>query len=260
MKLVVIAGEGALPGEVVKGALSMGYDVFIFDFSNGEFEAGKIFKFRLQDLPQALSTLKEISPDEAVMAGKVEHKLAFSSLIRKPSLIPLVRRLKGKKPMEILQTIGEMLQEGGAKLVSPLKFVDHLVPSEGELAGKFSQKEKEDLREGFAVARKIAEMDIGQTIAWKEGAVVAVEAMEGTDEMIRRAGSLVGDFAVIKVSRPHQDPRFDLPVVGLSTLKTMAEAGGKTLIIEAEKTIFLQKDESLKLAKKHGIKVASWKD
>ncbi len=260
MKLLIIAGEGELPKEVSKGALSQGYQVVVFNFSPSPFEGKEVYNFKLEELPRALRLLEKISPDQAVMAGKVEHKLAFSSLIKNPSLIPIVKRLRGKRPLEILQSLGELLEERGVKMVSPLEFVSHLVAQQGERVGKFSEDEIEQVRMAFSTAKKIAEMDIGQSIAWKEGAVVAVEAMEGTDEMIRRAGKLVRDFMVVKVSRPAQDLRYDLPVVGLSTFMALEEAGAKSLVIEEGRTLFLQREESLKLAKKNGIKVISWKE
>ncbi len=260
MRLLVVAGEGILPGEVVKGARSQGYDVVVFNFSKKPIEAPQVFNFKIEDAGKALSTMETLSPDEAVMVGKVEHKIVFSSLFTKPSLLPLVRRLKGKKPMEILKTIGEIIEERGVKLVSPLKFVPHLVFPRGELVGRFSQQELKEISRAYSLAKELARMDIGQAIAWKEGAVVAVEAMEGTDRMIRRAGELVKDFTVVKVSRPSQDLRYDLPVVGPSTLEAMAEAGGKNLVFEAGKTIFLNPELSLDFARRRRIKIISWEE
>ncbi len=255
-----MAGAGVLPREVVKGALSQGYDVVVFNFSKDPIEAPQVFNFKIEDAGKAISTMESLSPDEAVMVGKVEHKLAFSSLFTRPSLLPLVKRLKGKRPMEILKTIGEIIEERGVKLVSPLKFVPHLVFSAGELVGKFNSEELEEVSRAYSVAKELARMDIGQAIAWKEGTVVAVEAMEGTDRMIRRAGELVRDFTVVKVSRPSQDPRYDLPVIGPSTLEAMDEAGGKKLVFEAQKTIFLNPELSMDFARGRGIKIISWKE
>ncbi len=260
MNLLVVAGAGSLPAEVVKGALSRGYEVVVFNFSRDPLEAPRVFNFEIKDVEKALATLKTLAPDEAVLVGKVEHRIAFSSLFSRPSLLPLVRRLKGKNAMEILQAVGEMIEEMGVKVVSPLKFVPHLVFPPREVVGKLSPKERDEVSRAYSLAREVARMDIGQAIAWKDGAVVAVEGLEGTDRMIRRAGDLVKEFIVVKVSRPSQDLRYDLPVIGPSTLEAMAEAGGRVLVFEAEKTIFLNPETSVDFARRNRIKIISWKE
>lgn len=260
MKLLVIAGKGELPAEVVKGAKFLGYGVEVISFSNQNFDAELVHHLKIEEIPKAFKLIEESDAEEAVMVGKVEHKVAFSSLMRHPSLFKFVSRFRGKSPMGILKAIGEMVEERGVKLETPLKFLPHLIFKKGILAGKLSEKEKEEISRAFDIAKKIASMDIGLSIAWKEGAVIAVEAVEGTDEMIKRAGGLVRDYYLIKVARPGQDLRLDLPVVGFETLKTLQENGGSGLVFEAETTIFLQPEESLEFARNKGVKVIAWKN
>ncbi len=260
MKLLVIAGGGELPAEVVKGAKSLGYAVEVISFSDLDFDAELVHHLKIEEIPEAFRLIEKSDAEEAVMVGKVEHKIAFSSLMKHPSLLKFVSRFRGKNPMGILKAIGEMIEERGVKLESPLKFLPHLRFKKGVLTGKLSKEEEGEIARAFDIAKKIASMDIGLSIAWKEGAVIAVEAVEGTDEMIRRAGQLVSDFYLIKVARPGQDLRLDLPVIGLETLKNLRENGGSGLVFEAETTIFLQPERSLEFARKNGIKVISWKN
>ncbi len=260
MKLIVVAGSGELPQEIVKGAKNKSYEVEVINFSERKIEADETLNLSIEEAQKALNKIEKSEADEAVLAGKIEHSLAFSSLIKHPSFLKIAKRIKNKSPMGILKSIGEMIEERGVKLVSPLKFVSHLTVKEGILVGNLKKEEQEEIKIAFGIAKRIASMDIGLSIAWMDGAVISVEAVEGTDEMVRRAGRFSRGFYVFKVSRPDQDLKFDLPVIGLKTIKNIYNNGGKGLIFEAENTIFLQREEAVKFAKEKGIKVISWKN
>jgi len=260
MKLLVIAGAGDLPDEVIRGAKSLGYSVEVISFTPRKFDAERVHNLKIEEIPRAFKIIEESDANEAVLVGKVEHRLAFSSLMMHPSLLKFVSRFRGKNPMGILKAVGEMIEERGVKLASPLKFLSHLTFKKGVLAGELSSQEEKGISKAFDIAKKIASLDIGLSIAWKEGAVIAVEAVEGTDEMIKRAGNLAKDFFLLKVARPTQDLRLDLPVVGFETIRKVYENGGIGVVFEAEKTIFLQPQQAIEYARKKGIKVVSWKN
>ena len=268
MKVLIIAGHGKFPVEVAKGAKKRGYDplvVVLKDYAREEdFEglADRIFEFSLLDLPQLLSLIRAERPCYTVLAGKVPHKVVFTDLLARPSLLPYAMRLKGKSSEDILREVIRIIEEAGTKVIDSSLFVKHLLVPEGLLIGDpLREKERAEISRAFKICKKIAEMDIGLAIAYKEGAVVAVEALEGTDEMIRRAGRLTGgDFMVIKVARPFQDMRFDLPAVGEDTLKVMVESGANMLVVEANMTLFFDFEKASEIAKKNKVRILSWKE
>ncbi len=267
MKLLVVAGGGAFPVEIARGAKKEGHSVIVAlikgfaEPSSFEGLADRAREFSIEELPSLLSFIKEEKPEMTVLAGKVPHRIIFSPRMLRPSLLPYLKRLKGKNPEAILREVVKLIEEAGSKVVDSTLFVRHLLPEEGVLTGgKLSRKEKEQIARAFSVAKRVAELDIGLALAWKDGAVLAVEAVEGTDEMIRRAGRLSGgDFMVVKVARPQQDMRFDLPAAGPATIDVMEEAGASMLVVEAGKTLFFEREETIERARKAGIKVVSWK-
>ncbi len=267
MKLLVVAGGGAFPIEIAKGAKREGLSVVVAlikgygKSSSFEGFADRVEEFSIEQLPSLLSFIKREKPDMTVLAGKVPHKIIFSPRMLRPSLLPYLKRLRGKNPEAILKEVVKLIEEAGSKVVDSTLFVRHLLPEEGVLTGgRLSREEEEQIGRAFSVAKKVAELDIGLALAWKDGAVLAVEAVEGTDEMIRRAGKLSsGGFMVVKVARPQQDMRFDLPAIGASTIQVMEEAGASMLVVEAGKTLFFEREKAIERAKKAGIKVVSWR-
>src|SRR5207253_2913406 len=147
-----------------------------------------------------------------------------------------------------------VLEQSGFEVGSQIRYLAHLVPQPGNLGGRApSAAEVKDIRVGLAIAARIAALDIGQAVAVRNGAVVAVEAAEGTDAMIRRAGALAAGVVVVKVSRPQQDPRYDLPVVGPETVRALVEARGTALAVEAGRTILLDREQTAAAAAEAGI-------
>jgi DUF1009 family protein len=202
-----------------------------------------------------------------VMAGKVMKSAIMYSPWRVFNLMPdwrLVRMWYRRRPDNrddtlLLRLIDEFARDG-IRCESALDICPELLVPSGLLTRrKTTAREEEDIRFGWALAREMGRLDVGQSVAVKERAVLAVEAIEGTDSAIRRAGALCNrkDFVVVKVAKPHQDMRFDVPTVGCSTIKTMREAGGRVLAIEAGKTIVLDLAETVALADRHGITIVA---
>ena len=214
-------------------------------------------------LGEIIGTLKKNHIKEAVMAGKVPKSLIFKSKVI-PDLraVKLLFSLKDKSDDSILLAIAKELEKDGIKLLNTTDFSSSLMTPEGILTDeRLSENEWKDIAFGWKIAKEIGRLDIGQTVVVKDQAVMAVEAIEGTDEAILRGGKLAGEGAVvIKVAKPKQDMRFDVPVVGMNTLKSMIEVNARVLAIEAGKSILLQRKKIIKEADEAGISVVGYKE
>ena len=155
-----------------------------------------------------------------------------------------------------MEKIIEILAKEGIEVVKQKDLLKEFIAKEGEIIGKLKKNEKEEIKFGFKIAKELGRLGIGQTVVIKRKSVIAVEAIEGTDKTILRAGEYVKDFTVVKVKRPVQKDYMDLPVVGTKTLEVMKEAGGKILAIEAGETLIMGKDFKEK-AEEYGIKVVA---
>ena len=169
-------------------------------------------------------------------------------------------RLRGKntQPDTLLCAVADELQSGGIVLENSIMYCKEHLATAGVMSGKQVPASVEgDIEFGWQIVKKLGELDIGQAIAVKEKEVIAVEAIEGTAAMVERAGRLCksGGWTLIKVSKPQQDMRFDVPCVGPDTIRSLAENGGKYLVVEAEKTIVIDKPETIELANKLGISI-----
>jgi len=216
----------------------------------------KIYWLGLDEFSSMFEIFKQEGVKKIVMAGQISPQRLFSKEIEKDQdLKDLLLSIKDKKADTIFGAITEKLKESGFELLDSTTFIEDLLPAKGTLTKKepdFSVWE--DIYFGLDLAKAIAYLDIGQTVAVKAKAIVAAEALEGTDNLIRRAGQITkGGFTLIKVSKPKQDLRFDIPVVGLNTVKNLIKAGAKCLAIEAGKTLFIDKEESIELADKKGL-------
>jgi DUF1009 family protein len=195
-----------------------------------------------------------------IMAGQISpHRLFGKEIGRDEGLKKLLEGIKDKKADTIFGAIAGKLKESGFELIDSTTFIEDLLPKKGVLTTHepgFSVWE--DVYFGFDLAKEIAYLDIGQTVAVKDKAVIAVEALEGTDSLIRRAGKIArGGITVVKVSKPSQDKRFDIPVVGLNTIKNLIKVKAECLAIEASKTLFIDKEPSIKLAEAAGISIVA---
>jgi DUF1009 family protein len=214
----------------------------------------------LGELSRAVRIFRESGASCAIMAGQVKHKKVFQLLRPDRLLLKVLTRLETRNTDAILKTVADVLEEEGIRLVDSTVLLTSLLAELGPMGRKkTSRSDEENIAFGFRMAKEIARLDIGQTVVVKSKAVVAVEAMEGTDETIRRAGKIMsssrGGLAVIKVARPSQDMRFDVPVVGPQTIETMSEAGASVLALESAKCLLLEKDDILRIADEKGIVV-----
>lgn len=266
MKLAIIAGNGRFPFLVLDAARSQGHDVTIIAIKE---EASKDLESAAAGPPRCdlhwvsighlgtfLRILKDAGVKTAVMAGQVKHVKIFG-FVPDATAMALMFRLPARNTDALIGAVAELMREHGVELINSAKFLEPLLAGPGQLSERAPNvEERKDLEFGYRMADAIAGLDIGQTIAVKHQAVVAVEAMEGTDETISRAGHLAGDgVTIVKVAKPNQDMRFDVPIVGLATIQAMRVAGAKVLSIDAGKTLIFDRDAFFKSANEAGIAV-----
>jgi hypothetical protein len=265
-KLGLIAGMGELPIAVACEAKSQGYTICaialepLADKSLSS-HVDEIKWVNVGKLGTLINSLKKSGIKEAVMAGKVSKTLLYKSKIT-PDLraVKLLFTLKDRRDDSILLAIAKELADEGIELLDITLFSKGLLMPEGVLTkNKPSNDERKDIEFGWKIAKEIGRLDIGQTVVVKNRAVMAVEAIEGTDEAIKRGGKLAGEGAVVvKVSKPNQDMRFDVPAVGLQTLSSMQEVKARVLCVEAKKSLILNKDKLLEEAKIAGISIVGY--
>jgi len=265
-KLGLIAGTGELPMAIANEAKAQGYKVIaialepLADKSLSSY-VDEIKWINIGKFGKILDTLKKFSIKEAVMAGKVSKILLYKSKIT-PDLraVKLLFSLKDRTDDSIMLAITKELEDEGIHLLDIIRFSKDILTPDGVLTkNKPTEDEWKDISFGWRIAKEIGKLDIGQTVVVKNQAVMAVEAIEGTDEAIKRGGRLAGKGAVVvKVSKPNQDMRFDVPAVGLNTLKAMIEVGARVLSVESKNSIILNRDEMIKESKKAGISIVGY--
>lgn len=266
MRLGLIAGNGRFPFLIVEAARQMGRPLSVvaikeeaFPELEGEVRSagGSVEWIGLGQLGRAIRFLKSEGVSEAVMAGQVKHVQIFRDVMPDFTLLSVLTKLKAKNTDALISAVAEVMQEQGVKLVDSTALLAPMLAGQGVLSGRaLTDQERADIDFGYGMADAIAGLDIGQTIAVKDKAVVAVEAMEGTDEVIRRAGTLAGrGFSVVKVAKPNQDMRFDVPVVGLATIDAMKAAGATALSLDAGKALIFDRDAVFAAANAAGIAI-----
>ena len=267
-RLGLLAGNGELPLAVAEEARAKGYEVVAVGLEpladkTLSSVVDEIEWINVGKLGDIIDFLKKANVKEAVMAGKVPKSLLYKSKVM-PDLraIKLLFSLKDRSDDSILIAIAKELKKEGINLLNTTDFTSTLLTPEGVLTKEGpSENEWKDIAFGWKIAKEIGRLDIGQTVVIRNQAVMAVEAIEGTDEAIRRGGALAGGGAVvIKVSKPHQDMRFDVPVVGLETLRSMRDAQARVLAVESQKSIMLRKDKLVKEAEDAGIVILGISD
>ena len=204
----------------------------------------------LGQLGKCISLLKDAGVTQAVMAGQVKHTKLFADIVPDLTALSVLTRLKSRNTDAIISAVADVLRDHGITLLDSTSFLAPLLAREGVLTRRAPDADEQaDLAFGYGVADAIAGLDIGQTIAVKSAAVVAVEAMEGTDAVIARAGQLAGrGVRIVKVAKPKQDMRFDVPVVGVPTIEAMNAAGATVLSVDAGKTLMIDGDAIIKAA------------
>ena len=220
----------------------------------------KIYWLSLNEFSRMFDIFKQEGVNEVIMAGQISPHRLFTKEVRQDRYLgEILAGIRDKKADSIFGAIANKLKEHGLKLIDSTIFIKEHLPQKGVLTkGEVSLIDWQDVDFGFQIAKGIAALDIGQTVAVKDKAIVAVEALEGTDHLIRRAGKVTkGGFTLVKVSKPNQDMRFDIPVVGLNTVKNLAKAKARCLAIEAEKTIFIDRQESIALANRRHLAIVA---
>ncbi len=261
--LGLLAGNGRFPFLVAQEARKHGRRVVAVAF-NGEADPAleqvvdKIYWMFVGQLNKWVETFKKEDVTEVVMAGLVRHSNMYADLKKfHPDMraLKLFWKLRDRKADTILGGLAEELAKSGLTLMPSVAHLSHHLATKGAMTKrKPTSDEQADIEFGFRLAKSIAGLDVGQTVCVKNKAVIAVEAMEGTDRCIRRAGEIAqGNFVVVKVSKPKQDLRFDVPVIGLNTVENFQEAGGGILAIEAGKTLVLDREKLIDWANSEKI-------
>ena len=252
----LIAGNGDFPFLVLEGARSRGIEmavVAIREEASPELErvAKRLHWVSLGELSRTIELLHQEGVKRAVMAGQVKHNKIFSAIRPDWRLAKLLFSLPAKNTDSLIGAIAGVLGEEGIELVNSTKFLGPLLPEAGVLTKRApNDSEAADIAYGHKVARQIAGLDLGQMVVVRDRACVAIEAMEGTDETIERAARITGGqkLVVVKVSKPLQDMRFDVPVVGLKTIEVMRKANATALAIDAGRTLLFDRDDLIRAA------------
>jgi len=265
--LGLIAGNGNFPLLVLRAARRLGYDVTVvaiegeasLDMEALSQQLGRstVTRVPLGHLGTCIKTLTNAGVTRAVMAGQVKHVKVFGGVLPDLTLLSVLRRLKAQNTDALISAVTEVLEEKGITLMDSTALLADLLARPGVLTrAQPSDDVQRDLEFGYRMADAIAAVDVGQTVVVKNRAVVAIEAMEGTDAAIARAGALAGaGTRVIKVAKPNQDMRFDVPVVGVATIRAMAAAGGDALSIDAGKTLIVDGADFVDAANAAGVVV-----
>src|SRR3989454_6068618 len=264
MKLGLIAGNGRFPFLVIEGARRAGSSVAVAairEETDPEIQrlADRMIWVGIGQLGKLLRFFKDEGVEKAIMAGQVKHVQIFSRAIPDVRTVKMLLRLPRRNTDALIGAVAEELGSEGIELIDSTYFLKDQLPQPGTLTKrKPGERERADIEYGLEIAREIARLDLGQTIVVRDRACVAIEAMEGTDAVIRRAGELArGRLTVVKLAKPDQDMRFDVPVVGVPTIETMIEAGATCLCLTAGKTLIFDREEMIKLANKNKIAVVA---
>ena len=262
----LIAGNGRFPFLVLDAARSQGIEMAVIALKEEaapelEHSAKRLHWVSLGELSKAIEFMHQEGVTQAVMAGQVKHNKIFSSIRPDWKLAKLLFSLPRKNTDALIGAVARVLEDEGIRLVDSTMFLKPLVPEPGVLTRRApDDREAADIACGLSVARQISAMDIGQTVVVSDRACVAVEAMEGTDETIARAARIAAGkpLVVVKVSKPGQDMRFDVPVVGLPTVEQMRSSRATALAIDAGRTLLFDRSKLIAMADAAGIAVQAF--
>ncbi len=279
MKLGLIAGNGRFPFLLLDAARAQGLAVVVaaireetdteIDRRAAEDEHITVHWLSLGELSRLIEIFHKQGVKKAVMAGQVKHKQIFSSIRPDWRLAKLLLNLRSRNTDMLLGAVAKVLGDEGIELISSTAFLEPLLAAEGVLTARApDEDEGKNIEYGLSVARAVAGFDIGQTVVVAAQACVAVEAMEGTDAAIERAGVLMKSLddeastlerrlTVVKVAKPNQDMRFDVPVIGINTIETMIRAGAGCLSVEAGRTLLFDREALLQRANEAGIAIVA---
>ena len=264
-KLGLLAGAGKLPVECARSAKQAGYEVYAVgllaesDPQIAEF-AEDYAQISVAQLESILNFLKSNEIHQVMMIGKVTKELLFNGAVQPDAkMLELIMSLPDRSDDTIMLAFIRELAKAGIQAFDQTILIRRLMPHRGTITSREpTETERRDMEFGFMIAKELGKLDIGQTVVTKNRAVMALEAIEGTDECIRRGGKLANGGAIVtKVSKPQQDKRFDMPTVGRRTVEVMAEVGATALAIEADKTLLVDKENTVRFADEKGITIVA---
>jgi len=274
-KLGLIAGNGKFPFLVLEAARAHGFDVVVAAIKEETFPeieeggAAAVHWLSLGELSKLIETFQREGVRRAVMAGQVKHKQIFSSIRPDWRLAKLLLSLTTRNTDSLLGAVAKVLADEGIRLENSTWLLEPLLVKAGVLTRRApTEQERKNIEYGRGVARQVAQHDIGQTVVIAESACVAVEAMEGTDATILRAGrimqslrgdtsTLSRDLTVVKMAKPNQDMRFDVPVIGVKTIEVMAAAGSTCLAVDAGRCLLLDGEKVIEAANAAGVAIVA---
>lgn len=265
-KIGILAGAGKLPVEYARAASKLGYEVYsigllpVTDPQIAEFSAD-FQSISVGQLDAILNYLQSKDLHQITMIGKVTKELLFSgAVIPDVRMLQLIMSLPNRSDDTIMMAFVQELAKVGIETFDQTAIIKTLMPHKGTITKREpTDQERADMEFGFNIAKELGRLDIGQTVVVKNRAVMALEAIEGTDACILRGGQLAnGGAVVVKVSKPNQDSRFDVPTVGYHTIEVMVEIGATALAIEADKTLFVDRENTVAFAESNEITIVSW--
>ena len=265
-RIGLIAGNGRFPFLVLQGARDLGHAVTVVAIKEEAFPelegaardaSADLHWVSLGQLGKCIKLLRGAGVSQAVMAGQVRHVKIFSGIVPDLKLLSVLTRLKSRNTDALISAVADVMRDDGIELLDSTAFLSPLLAREGVLSARPpDEQELADFEFGYRMADAVAALDIGQTIVVKDKAVVAVEAMEGTDAVIARAGQLAGrGVRVVKVAKPNQDMRFDVPVIGVATIQAMRSAGASALSVDAGRTLVLDGEHVFAAANEASIAI-----
>ena len=264
-KLGILAGAGKLPVECARAAQQLGYEVYavglLADSDPQIAQFAKDYQFiSVAQLEAILNYLKQNQIQQVTMIGKVTKELLFNgAVVPDARMLQLIMSLPDRKDDTIMMAFVRELVKAGIQTFDQTALIRKLMPRRGTITQREpTDQERKDMDFGFRIAKELGRLDIGQTVVVKNRAVMALEAIEGTDACIERGGLLAhGGAVVTKVSKPQQDNRFDVPTVGYRTIEQMAKVGATALAIEAGKTLLVERAQMVALADAKGISIVA---
>jgi UDP-2,3-diacylglucosamine hydrolase len=262
MRYGLIAGNGRFPFLVIDGARRSGAEltvVAIKEETDPEIDkvAGDVLWVGIGQLGKMISHFKKNGVEKAIMAGQVKHVQIFSGSLPDLRMVKMLWNLPRRNTDALIGGVADEMAKDGIELIDSTYFIqDQLAPLGVMTKRKPTDIERQNIEYGLHVASELGRLDLGQTVVVRASACVAIEAMEGTDATIRRAGELAkGKLTVVKVAKPEQDMRFDVPVAGVPTIETMIAAGATCLSVSAGKTLVFDREEMIALADRNSISI-----
>lgn len=265
-RIGLIAGEGNFPITLAQAAHSEGVEIVVFGIQGYASDAlrpyaSQFYMLRLTEVSRLIELSHRHEVKHLVMAGRIPHGILLLKQISMDArLLKILATLPNKKADSLLKRAVDELEREGLKVIDSTMFLKSCMPEAGLLTPRCRPTEEvlKDIEFGYPLAKEMGRLDIGQTIAVKNQVVIAVEALEGTDNLIKRSYDLAGEGVVfVKVSKPRQDMRFDVPVVGITTIRNLAQVQAAALCVTANRSLFFDRKEAVDLAEKHRIAIVA---